>query len=149
MIPHNLKQSVKAHWEDETCGVRYGTSSDRASWFAQIEGARYALEPHILAFANFPSGRGKKVLEIGVGAGSDFCRWVKNGAHATGIDLTEAAIQLTKEHLHYYQLQTTNYKSPMRKISLFPITPSISSILGAFSITRRILRKLSARACAF
>jgi ubiquinone/menaquinone biosynthesis C-methylase UbiE len=104
MKKSSLKQAVKTHWEDETCGVRYGTSSDRASWFAEIEQARYKLEPHILAFADFPSAKGKKVLEIGVGAGSDFSQWVQNGAEATGIDLTEAAIQLTKEHLQFRNL---------------------------------------------
>lgn len=109
MKKSSLKQAVKTHWEDETCGVRYGTSSDRASFFAEIEQARYKLEPHILEFADFPSGKGKKVLEIGVGAGSDFCNWVRNGAEATGVDLTETAIKLTKEHLEIYHLPPTSY----------------------------------------
>lgn len=108
--PHaDLKHRVKKHWEDETCGVRYGTSRDRASFFTEIEQARYRLEPHILEFADFPSGKGKKVLEIGVGAGSDFYHWVRHGALATGIDLTQAAINLTKERLESYNLQPTSY----------------------------------------
>ena len=97
MLATGLKKAVKAHWEEEACGVRYGSSGDLEQWLAQVEQARYSLAPYIPAFAGFKNAKGKKVLEIGVGAGVDFSHWVKNGAHATGIDLTEAAIALTRE----------------------------------------------------
>ncbi len=37
------------------------------------------------------------MLEIGVGAGTDFIQWLRNGANASGVDLTDAAIALTTE----------------------------------------------------
>lgn len=94
-----LKDRVRAHWERETCGTRYGSSASRREYFDEIERARYALEPYIPDFARFDEAEGLRVLEVGVGAGSDFCGWVEAGARATGIDLTDAAIENTRDHL--------------------------------------------------
>jgi len=94
------KESVKQHWEAETCGIRYGTTLDEdSSYFAQIRSARYRLEPYILGFQDAPSAAGKDVLEVGVGAGSDFIQWPNAGAKATGIDLTRAGVSTTRRHL--------------------------------------------------
>jgi ubiquinone/menaquinone biosynthesis C-methylase UbiE len=96
---HQLRAQVHDHWQKEVCGTRYGEGQDRPAWFRQIAQRRYALEPYITEFARFPEACGKRVLEIGVGAGSDFLQWCLNAKHATGIDLTEAAIALTRERL--------------------------------------------------
>lgn len=93
------KSEIRTYWETETCGTRYGESTSRKEYFDEIERTRYTLEPYIPEFAGFHHTRGKKVLEIGVGAGTDFQNWVRNGATATGIDLTDRAIQLTRERL--------------------------------------------------
>lgn len=84
------KEGVRGFWEQEACGERYGAEQDRL---------RYELEPEILRFADFESAAGKQVLEIGVGMGADFLRWVRAGAVATGVDLTERAVSLTRQRL--------------------------------------------------
>ena len=84
------KEDVKHFWEQEACGERYGDEQDRL---------RYELEPEILTFADFESAAGKRVLEIGVGMGADFVRWVRAGAVGTGVDLTERAVELTRRRL--------------------------------------------------
>lgn len=94
-----LKSRVRDHWELETCGARYGEHRDRLAWFRQIAASRSRLEPYISAFARFPEAEGRRVLEIGVGAGTDFREWCRHAEHATGIDLTVAAIELTGERL--------------------------------------------------
>lgn len=93
------KQRVRAHWELETCGTRYGTASDRAEYYRQIRETRASLEPWILPFQDAGRWSGRRVLEIGVGAGSDFLAWLRAGAIATGVDLTDAAISRTREHI--------------------------------------------------
>jgi len=95
----SLKESVRAHWKRETCGTRGVDAQDRKAYFTQIERERYEWEPYILDFARFERGQGKRVLEIGVGAGTDFINWVRRGAHATGVDLTRAAIEAARERL--------------------------------------------------
>lgn len=85
-----VKLKVARFWEAEACGERYGEE--------QAE-TRYRLEPEIAAFADFPSGRDRDVLEIGVGMGADLIRWTRAGARVTGIDLTERAVELTRQRL--------------------------------------------------
>ncbi len=94
-----LKARVRDHWEQETCGTRYGEAADRLTSFRDIARKRQTLEPYIRSFARFDEAAGKCILEIGVGAGSDFIEWCRRAAHATGVDLTEAGIALTTERL--------------------------------------------------
>lgn len=86
----DTKQQVRAFWEREACGERYGSGHDRA---------RYEMEPEIIPFADFVSGHGRRVLEIGIGMGSDFIRWARCGADIVGIDLTERAVAITRGRL--------------------------------------------------
>lgn len=83
-------EMVRAFWNAEACGERDGELQ---------EITRYRKEPEILDFANFASARGIDVLEVGVGMGADFVRWVQAGARAVGVDLTERAIGITSERL--------------------------------------------------
>ncbi len=84
------KQEMEAFWDAEACGERYGDEQERL---------RYQLEPEILSFAGFPEAAGLRVLEIGVGLGADFLRWVRAGADATGVDLTDRAVSLARQRV--------------------------------------------------
>ena len=99
MIAPDAKEKVRDYWEAESCGVRYGAGDDVESFYSAIEMARYTLEPYIPEFAGFESARGKKILEVGIGAGTDFSRWVQAGANAYGVDLTDAAVDHTIRRL--------------------------------------------------
>lgn len=98
----NLKEKIKAHWENEVCGTRYKLGDDTGSIIRGTEDVRYKLEPEILEFAQFHKFKGKKVLEIGVGAGVDHLNWYKGGAIPFGTDLTDAAIDLTRARLSFH-----------------------------------------------
>ncbi len=95
----DLKDAVRAHWQRQPCGTRGVAPDDRRRFFEQIERERYTWEPYIRPFARFEEGRGKRVLEVGVGAGTDFVNWVRQGATATGVDVTEHGVALTRERL--------------------------------------------------
>lgn len=83
-------QTVHDFWQREACGERYGADQDRV---------RYEREPEIISFAEFDKAKGKDVLEIGVGMGADFVRWLRSGARATGVDLTERAVEITRRRV--------------------------------------------------
>jgi ubiquinone/menaquinone biosynthesis C-methylase UbiE len=68
-------------------------------YFDDVERRRYELEPFIPRFADFDGARGKRLLEIGVGLGTDFVRFVRAGSVATGVDLTPRAVDLVKQRL--------------------------------------------------
>jgi SAM-dependent methyltransferase len=94
------KERVQAFWEAEPCGAAHGASAEGSpEFFAEIERKRDELEPFIARYADFPLTRGQRVLEIGVGAGTDFVRFARAGAQATGVDLTEHAIRLVRQRL--------------------------------------------------
>ncbi len=105
--PDALKKAVEAHWDAVPCGTRDLPPDDRRRFFRELEDERYALEPYIRDFARFERGRGKRVLEVGVGAGTDFVNWVRAGAVATGVDLTSQGVALTKERLALEGLEAT------------------------------------------
>jgi ubiquinone/menaquinone biosynthesis C-methylase UbiE len=100
------KARVQAFWEAEPCGVAHGDAPEGTpEFFAQVERKRLELEPFIARYADFPMTRGQRVLEVGVGAGTDFVRFVRAGAQATGVDLTDHAIQLVRQRLDNEGLQ--------------------------------------------
>src|SRR2546430_12692155 len=97
----DLKSRVKDHWEREVCGSRYGTPvvTDRKRFFEEIEKTRYENDYMLQDFARFEEAKGKRVLEIGLGSGTDFVQWVRSGAIAYGRDLTVASVVVVKERL--------------------------------------------------
>jgi ubiquinone/menaquinone biosynthesis C-methylase UbiE len=99
LVSH-AKEAVRAYWEASPCGSSL-TQAEPGSkaFFDDIEATRYRLEPFIPEFADFERWRGKFVLEIGVGLGTDFVRFGRAGAKLSGIDLTEASIELVRTRL--------------------------------------------------
>src|SRR6476646_11849729 len=94
------KARVQAFWEADPCGAAHGDAPEGTpEFFAQVERKRNELEPFIGRYADFPMTRGQRVLETGVGAGTDFVRFARAGAEATGVDLTEHAIRLVRQRL--------------------------------------------------
>jgi SAM-dependent methyltransferase len=100
------KQRVKTYWEREACGEIHAEAPEGTpEFFAQVERRRDELEPHIASFADFEGARGQRLLEIGVGLGTDFVRFVRAGASATGVDLTERAVGLVQQRLQVEGLE--------------------------------------------
>src|SRR5829696_6983275 len=100
------KQRVRDFWEAGPCGSEHAYAPEgSAEFFAEIERARNELEPYIAEYADFAGSAGKRVLEIGIGLGTDFIRFARAGAEATGIDLTEHAVQLVSKRLELEGLQ--------------------------------------------
>jgi ubiquinone/menaquinone biosynthesis C-methylase UbiE len=94
------KDAVRAHWEADPCGGKLtGAAPGSPEFYAEVERARYDLEPFIPSFAEFERWRDRDVLEIGVGLGTDFTRFARARANAHGVDLTEAAVDLVQRRL--------------------------------------------------
>lgn len=100
------KKKVSEYWNRASCGTEYTQQKKfSAAYFAEIEALRYRIEPEIFSFAQFTRYRHKRVLEVGVGAGTDFVQWVRAGSYAYGIDLTQEAIENTQRRLSLEQLE--------------------------------------------
>src|SRR5437588_8678750 len=101
----DLKQRVRAFWQTHPCGTKFSDAEiGTPEFFERIEAHRYRKEWHIPVAANFAATRGLKVLEIGCGMGTDGAQFAKAGADYTGIDLTEAAIELARKRFALFDL---------------------------------------------
>jgi ubiquinone/menaquinone biosynthesis C-methylase UbiE len=102
----DLKGEVREFWNSDPCGTRYLDGSDDFEAHARV---RYALEPYIPEFAQFASSRGLKVLEVGVGMGADYMEWLKAGAKAVGVDLSESSLAKARQ-----RCETAGYRPDLR-----------------------------------
>jgi len=100
-----LKEQVKEFWERQSCDTDQARSTKFSrEYFEEVERWRYAHQPFIHSFAQFTRYRGKKVLEVGFGAGTDFIQWLRAGAVASGIDLTQEALENLSHRIQIYHL---------------------------------------------
>lgn len=108
----SITNQVRAYWEKGSCGTDK-TEKDQYSleYFEEIEEFRYKFEPFIHSFAQFTRWRGRRVLEVGVGAGTDFLQFVRAGAIASGVDLTEEAIRNVQRRLALYGLKAEDLQN--------------------------------------
>src|SRR4249919_489939 len=99
MSQHNsqLKERVRAFWQANPCGTKFADAAPGTRrFFELVEAHRYDKEWHIPQAADFAGARGLKVLEIGCGLGTDGAQFAEAGADYTGVDLTQAAIDLAR-----------------------------------------------------
>ena len=101
----NLKERVRAFWQANPCGVKFADAPPGTRRFYElVEAHRYTKEWHIPSAAGFDKARGLKVLEIGCGLGTDGAQFAEAGADYTGIDLTDAAVELARKRFELFNL---------------------------------------------
>jgi ubiquinone/menaquinone biosynthesis C-methylase UbiE len=110
MSTTSLNPCVRQYWEAGACGTTSDITGElpkrTSAWYRRIEDHRYRVEPLIHSVAQFTRHRGRKLLEIGVGAGTDHVQWARAGAECWGVDLTDEAIETTRTHLGLHGLQS-------------------------------------------
>jgi SAM-dependent methyltransferase len=90
---------VADFWNVEPCGTQFVPEfADRRDFFAKFREHRYRTLWFIPELVPFESARGKQVLEVGCGNGADGVMFASRGADYTGVDLTQAAVDATREH---------------------------------------------------
>ena len=102
---YNLKERVRAFWQANPCGTKFSDApTGTRPFFERVEEHRYRTEWHIPEAAGFDGTRGLKVLEIGCGLGTDGARFAEAGANYTGVDLTDAAVELARRRFELFNL---------------------------------------------
>jgi 2-polyprenyl-3-methyl-5-hydroxy-6-metoxy-1,4-benzoquinol methylase len=98
-------QAVEAYWNARPCNIRHSAQPvGTRDYFNEVEARKYFVEPHIPAFADFARWRGKRVLEIGCGIGTDSVNFARNGADLTIVELSQNSLDLTKERFNVFGL---------------------------------------------
>ncbi|HEU4508206.1 MAG TPA: class I SAM-dependent methyltransferase [Pyrinomonadaceae bacterium] len=103
-----LKEQVRAFWQEYPCGTKFADAEPGSRRFYElVEAHRYEKEWHIPTAADFVNASNLNVLEIGCGLGTDGAQFAKAGANYTGVDLTQAAVDLAKRRFELFQLPGT------------------------------------------
>jgi len=98
-------EKVKTYWDRRPCNIRHSTLEvGTREYFDEVEARKYFVEPHIPKFAEFELWKGKKVLEIGCGIGTDAVNFARAGADYTGIDLSTESIALAEKRFEVFGL---------------------------------------------
>src|SRR3954452_23724226 len=86
---------VRSYWEEHIHDLeitRHPVGS--RGFFADLDQYHFEKLHHLLRLVDFGGYNGRRVLEVGCGAGVDLARFAKAGAIVTGVDLTASAIEL-------------------------------------------------------
>jgi SAM-dependent methyltransferase len=74
-------------------------------FFADLDQYHFEKLHHLPRLVAFDGYRGRRVLEVGCGAGTDLVRFAKGGAIVTGVDLSSSAIGLATQNFEQQGLQ--------------------------------------------
>jgi SAM-dependent methyltransferase len=70
-----------------------------AGFFADLDRYHFEKLHHLPRLVPFDGYRGKRVLEVGCGAGTDLVRFARGGAVVTGVDIAASAIELARQNV--------------------------------------------------
>lgn len=113
---------VRSYWDRRPCNIRHSPKPvGTREYFDEVEARKYFVEPHIPRFAQFERWRGKKVLEIGCGIGTDTVNFARNGANVTAVDLSPQSMELARKRVEVYGLrdQVRFYSGSAEELSSF------------------------------
>ena len=89
------QRAVREYWETHIHDLevtRHPPGSP--GFFADLEQYHFEKLHHLPRLIPFGAYRGRRVLEVGCGAGTDLVRFARNGARVTGVDMAASAIRL-------------------------------------------------------
>ena len=142
-------QDVARYWRETNIPQRWYSSKKPFSvqWFNAIAEARYSLYyPYLEEAAEFRWHSKERVLEVGVGLGTDLISYAKHGSLVYGIDLGVDQIEYTKKNFKvsgqtFKQLRQGNAENLPFKNDFFDLVYSFG-VLHHTPNTERALREV-------
>ncbi len=118
-IAKTLEQ-VKKYWDSRPCNIRHSPKPlGTREYFDEVEKRKYFVEPHIPVFAEFEKWRGKKVLEIGCGIGTDSINFASAGAKLSAVELSQKSLEICRQRFGVYGLRANFYLGDAEKLNTF------------------------------
>ena len=96
---------VRRYWDARSCNIRHSQQPvGTKAYFDEVEARKYLVEPHIPAFADFNRWKGKKVLEVGCGIGTDTMNFARAGATVSAVDLSSESLAVARKRADVFEL---------------------------------------------
>ena len=96
---------VAAYWNARPCNIGHSPKPiGTREYFDEVESRKYFVEPHIPKFAEFDRWRGRRVLEIGCGIGTDTMNFARHGALITAVDISRHSVEIARQRADVYGL---------------------------------------------
>lgn len=120
-------EEVREYWNRRPCNIRHSSQPvGSKEYFDEVEARKYFVEPHIPGFADFERWRGKKVLEIGCGIGTDTINFARHGAQVTVAELSDESMKVAQQRAEVFGLdeQIDFYTGNAEELTSFvPVEP--------------------------
>jgi ubiquinone/menaquinone biosynthesis C-methylase UbiE len=99
-MPKNVaeaRRQAAAQWNANPCGAVAGDDYN-ATYFTKVEEERYRKQYWQRAFFEYEKYGDAKVLEVGIGLGTDIRQFAMAGATVSGVDITDRHLDLTAKN---------------------------------------------------
>src|SRR5258708_3420926 len=98
-------EKVRNFWNARPCNIRHSTKPmGTREYFDEVEQRKYFVESHIPGFAEFEKWKGKPVVEIGCGIGTDRIKSARAGAQGTVNELWDESRKVARRRAEIFGL---------------------------------------------
>ena len=117
-MTEEIKKKIKDFWNRRPCNIKHSDKEIGTKEYSEeVEYKKYRVEAHIKKFAEFEKWRGKKVLEIGCGIGTDTVNFARAGAKITAVDLSDVSLGIVRQRAESLGLSVKLYNADAEKLS--------------------------------
>lgn len=129
--PVDWKEEARKQWTAHPCGS-VGEVREDLEYFLEVERNRYErYAPWMRETFQFQRWRGKRVLEIGFGQGTDLVQYASSGATCFGVDITERHLELAKKH---FEVRDLDASLLLDDASSLPFDDSCFDLVHSFGV---------------
>ena len=97
---------VRDYWNEHIHDLEISREAPGSrAFFADLDQYHFEKLHHLLRLVDFDGYRGKRVLDVGCGAGTDLVRFAKGGALVSGVDISPSAVALARQNFSQQNLE--------------------------------------------
>lgn len=132
-----MQDEVRSFWNAEPCDSENSKlNPESRDYYAEIQADRYRYQGHILEILHWVDWRGKRVLEIGTGVGTDARQIISRGGIYTGINVDQGSVNATALALRVFDLPGDVFQCSATDLQLFP--DSSFDVVYSFGVLHHI-----------